>query len=1063
MKMRTCVILGEDDWKPKESFKRARFCAEEDKSEEIEETKDYFSFYTGATANKLKFEIGGVEWELFVDSGSDVTVIQNTSFEKLKAKGVKIASMKTNENNLGGITENSELNIRGCFNTEIRTGKWTTLEKVFVAYNIKADLLGSDAAKALKVLKVGYNVAAETKAPNVKNTSVFPMLPGYETKLYVDSNIRPIIQKLRQVPIAVEEPIKRKIQEMMDKDIIEKISTPSEWVSPIVPIKKPNGDYRITVDYRRLNQAIKTQGYKMPDVENFLTTIPRSVKFSKLDFPNAFFLIKLEESSRRFTTFITNSGLYRFKRLAMGLKCAPEEYQKAMDQLFAGLEGIRIYMDDLLIFGETDKIHDKNLKAVMNRIEELGIPINKEKSEIGVSKIHFLGHIISKEGIRPAEDKLSVVKNFREPNSKEELRSFLGFITFLGRFVPDLSKMTDPLRGLLKKDTVFEWKEQHSLAFKILKKHASQSRCLTVFDNTRKTRLYVDAGPDGLGAVLSQLHGDEWRVIAYASKGLTELERKYSQTEREALAIVWGCEKFRYYLLGRKFQLLTDCRALKFMFSAKADPHARIERWALRLQIFDFEIIHIDGTANIADPFSRMAQFEDYRQIGNDLVLRTILTEGSPTSISLIEIQKETLNDSELSKVLEALETGNWGKVNETYTNIQHQICEYEGLVLRGERIIIPKRLQEQIIALSHEGHPGKGKMKERLRSKVWFPQMEAAVDKAVRNCKGCIMTSLPNRPMPLKPRNLPESPWEAVSLDYKQVGKAMVLVLIDYYSRYTVYEVVEPATAKETAAAMRKIYSMYGVPGLIQCDNGSHFKAEFITHCHEFGIVITRSAPHYAQANGEVERTNREFKRRLQMAVSMTKDWEQALADYVLMFHSTPHTALGGLTPAEAFFNRKVKDKLPEISKYTHPADERIRDVDTLYKEKSRKYTDKVRKAKIPELDVGDIVMSQNFQKGGLIPNFGPQEYRITEITGPEATIEETDNSTKRLKRHLTHLKKLPRQENPEHEEANENMNVEVEPEEEPEPEEIVEAQQPAKRQRRRPIKLIDYEVTLD
>lgn len=185
-----------------------------------------------------------------------------------------------------------------------------------------------------------HRIQCGTSTKQGRREGHIPNDQGVQIKLFVDPKVRPVVQKLRRVPLAIEEIVESKVAELLKRDIIEKVSEPAQWVSAVVPIKKTNGDYRICIDFRPLNKALRTQGYKMPDVESFLTTVPQSVKFSKFDFANAFFLIELDESSRHFTTFITGSGLYRFKILPMGLKCSPEEYQKVMDQKFADLDKV---------------------------------------------------------------------------------------------------------------------------------------------------------------------------------------------------------------------------------------------------------------------------------------------------------------------------------------------------------------------------------------------------------------------------------------------------------------------------------------------------------------------------------------------------------------------------------------------------------------------------------------------------------------------------------------------------------------------------------------------------
>lgn len=298
--------------------------------------KDYFSFATGTKSNNLTFFVGGIGVELCVDSGSDVSILRTQTWERLKHLKAQFNTITCQDDKgLNGIATGSTLQIQHFVEAEVCAGQRSTRERFFVVSNANGDLLGSDAAKTLGVLKVGYNIS------QVISKKPFPKLEGYEVRLYVDPNVRPVVQKLRSIALDLEPVVKAKVQELLDLDIIEPVSEPAQWVSSVVLIKKSNGEYRFCVDFRPLNKAIKTQGYCMPNVETFLTTLPKGVKFSKFDFSNAFFLLPLDEDSKHYTTFITKNGLFRFKRLPMRLKCAPEEFQKAMDQIFADLDKVR--------------------------------------------------------------------------------------------------------------------------------------------------------------------------------------------------------------------------------------------------------------------------------------------------------------------------------------------------------------------------------------------------------------------------------------------------------------------------------------------------------------------------------------------------------------------------------------------------------------------------------------------------------------------------------------------------------------------------------------------------
>lgn len=431
------------------------------------------------------------------------------------------------------------------------------------------------------------------------------------------------------------------------------------------------------------------------------------------------------------------------------------------------------------------------------------------------------------------------------------------------------------------------------------------------------------------------------------------------------------------------------------------------------------------------------------------------MTGSSPAAIPMNTIRDATLEDPQLSATVTALENGDWSGVCDTYKNIRYELTYYSGVLIRGVRVVIPEKLREDIVRLAHEGHPGAAKMKERLRRTMWFPRMDIIAEKMCQNCKQCAMMSLPNPPLPMKRRELPTRPWEAIAIDYKQVDKEMVLVIVDYYSRYIVYEVVTPATAGNTAAALRKYFSFFGTPHIIQCDNGRHFLGEFIELCEEFGIKISRSAPYYPQANGEVERANREFKSVIIKALNENLPWQKGVTDYLLMYHNSTHSSLGGKTPAEAFFNRALADKLPNISMGVHPEDERIRDCDSLQKQKSISATDKKRRARLPDIEIGDVVMTQNLNRTSLTPVFGPEEFVVTELNGPEAVIESIKPPEKQYRRITTQLKRVREKQTGATDENEDDSNVfsEGERAEEENIEEISEP--PKKRVRKAPKKL--------
>lgn len=290
-----------------------------------------------------------------------------------------------------------------------------------------------------------------------------------------------------------------------------------------------------------------------------------------------------------------------------GINCAPELFQKTMEQVLSGCEGCLNFIDDVIVHGTAQEEHDIRLEKVLRRLNEWNVVLNEGKCVYKVSEMKFLGHILSAEGIKADEDKLESIRLFREPKSGEEVRSFLGLVNYVSKFIPNLATLTYPLRQLTAQKQNFAWGSEQQAAFRKLKEYMIRPATLGYFDISDRTQLVADASPVGLGAVLIQINKQGPRIIAYASKSLSDVEKRYAHIEKEALALVWAVERFHFYLYGRSFELVTDHKPLEVIFGSKSKPCARIERWVVRLQSYKAKVVYRPGKSNIADPLSRLA------------------------------------------------------------------------------------------------------------------------------------------------------------------------------------------------------------------------------------------------------------------------------------------------------------------------------------------------------------------------------------------------------------------------------------------------------------------------
>lgn len=697
-----------------------------------------------------------------------------------------------------------------------------------------------------------------------------------------------------------------------------------------------------------------------------------------------------------------------------GISAAPELFQKIMEALVAGLEGVIVYLDDVIVFGTTQEEHDTRLAALMQRLKDHDVLLNKEKCLFNVETLEFLGHELSVKGVRPTESRIEAIQNFREPQNTAELRSFLGLVGYVGRFIPNLAGKTEPLRQLLRLHVVFRWTDIERAAFDEIKEAMCSVNYLGFFNTKDRTKLMTDASPVGLGAILLQEDQQgRSRVIAYASKALTELEKKYFQTEREALSLVWGVEKFRHYLLGTKFTLLTDCKALKFLFSPRSRPCARIERWVLRLQVYTYDIDHISGSANLADVLSRMSISDD-PQFDNDTenYIRFVSNQAVPEALTFMDIVNATNDDASIQQVLEALRNNQRESMPTEFRPFMDELCTVDGVLLRGNRLVVPEALWSKVIQIAHEAHPGIESMKRRLRLKVWWPAMDKQVTAAVKRCKSCILVSNLGPPEPLQRTRMPEKAWTDVAIDFMgplPSGHSL-LVLVDYFSRFTEVVVMKQITAKRTVEVLHEVFCRFGVPESVRADNGPQFISdEMKRFCSEYGIELRRTTPYWPQANGEVERANKTILKNLKISQESGEgDWIWKLRSFLLMYNSTPHTTTG-VAPSFLMFGRILRDKLPSIGNRTATANEEsVRDQDWSKKLKETEYANAKRHAKPTELKEGDVVVAKRTVKENkLSSTFAPEEFVITKLKGSDATLE-SKTSGRVLHRNVAHLKPL-------------------------------------------------------
>lgn len=538
---------------------------------------------------------------------------------------------------------------------------------------------------------------------------------------------KPIKQKQYVMSPYVQDKVNQEVDRMLEKDIIERVANP-EWLNPVIAVKKPNGGVRLCMDARKLNNVTKKSAYPQPNANRILSRLQGTKYLSSIDLTDAFYQILLHTHDRSKTVFSVGSkGTFRYKRMPMGLCNSGCTLCELIDRLFGSeLEpDVFTYIDDFIIATKTFERHLEILRIVSRIFREAGLSISSEKSKFCMKRLEYLGYIIDENGIHANPKRIKPITEYPVPKSVKEVRRFLGMSGWYRRFIKGFSEISAPITELLKnKNRKFVWTDEAQEAFKRLKQALVTAPVLSTPDFSKPFFITCDASNLGMGGVLSQFDGEQEKVVAYMSSKFTAKQRKYHVTERECLAVITSIEKFRPYIEGTHFTVITDHASLLWLQNLK-DPTGRLARWALRMQAYEFDLIHRKGKLmNVPDALSRSVEFIELQKI------------GSTKDKWYLDLQE----------------------------NIENSPKRYPHFQLFGDRILkycrqkkggsswkylIPSDLKSEVLQDGHDNklaaHGGFHKTLHRVKQYYYWPKMTEDIRRYVQNCETCKATKSSN------------------------------------------------------------------------------------------------------------------------------------------------------------------------------------------------------------------------------------------------------------------------------------------------------------------------------
>ncbi|UYV79829.1 hypothetical protein LAZ67_18000851 [Cordylochernes scorpioides] len=755
--------------------------------------------------------------------------------------------------------------------------------------------------------------------------------------------------------------------------------------SPVTLVTKRDKTKRFCIDYWKVNEVISSDVHPLPRIEDILDRLARAKYFSTADVSSAYWQVPIHPDSRPLLAFATIDGLYQPTRLPFGLKTSPQIYERAINQVLQGhgLDCVAHYFDDFVIYSETLEEHQEHLRRFFAFCDAENLQLNLTKCEFFRQTIEFLGYTITAGTTTPLIRNTDVIHAIPPPNNRKTLQSFLGAVNVYNKFIPDYARLRTPLNNLLKKDVTWDWDDKCQKAFTSLKESLTQHPVLHLYKDELPCQVYCDASTLGIAGVLKQVHSaGKAYPVQYFSRALRVHERNYTISELECLAIVESVEKFRVYLMGRKFTIFSDHHALQWLKTIK-NPSGRLFRWSLRLSCYEYEVRYIKGSLqHEADLLSRnpFCGFLDATIIKNHQL--------TPSGESKLTIDRNGL-----------------------------QTLKRRGVT----KIVVPDALVPDLLTKVHSryNHPGISQMTRLISTQYYWKGMSEDISKTTKACAICQSTKHPRGPTFGELGQLPVAtqPFDLVALDtiagLAKYGNAKTYlhVVVDHFSRYT-WTFPSKSTSLTTYQQVIKRVLQDGSPKRLLTDRAPAFTSpkfrKFLINRNIHPLLTTSNNP---QANGLCERLNATLtgKLRLLHLENPKAAWTKLAKRVTVVYNNTPHSVTG-FPPGYLMFGVLP----PELTEHVNPypvltTARRIAHERTQAKHLKDKHAYD-QQHKTPHFEPGDLVLVKVYHHpntGKLAPYFtGP--YEILEIISPNVVRINRPNQPLNRNTDTVHVNKL-------------------------------------------------------
>ena len=788
---------------------------------------------------------------------------------------------------------------------------------------------------------------------------LLPTMDGPPIEIHVDEDAKPVaFLKPRPVALHWQKPVEEDLLRDETLGVIERPphGEPTSWCFPMLITRKDDGSPRRIVDLSPLNKHCKREVHTSKSPFNLARSVPPNSVKTVVDAWNGYHSIPVKEADRRFLTFSTNLGLFRYKRAPQGFLSSGDGYNRRLDDLTSHIKRMERCVDDSLLHDKDHEVENHWWRVIdyLELCGKSGIVLNPEKFQFSESTVDFAGFRIAADTVEPLPKYLDSIRGFPTPRNISDIRSWFGLVHQVAHYAK-LRDMLEPFRKFLSPKVRFEWSAELDKIFEESKSRIVEAikDGVQIYDVTKRTCLRTDWSQNGVGYFLSQKHcdcesqdygccPDGWRITLAGSRFLTPAERNYAPVEGEALAVAWALEQTKFFTMGcDDLLVVVDHKPLvKILGDRRLDEieNPRLFRLKWKTLMWRYEIQYQRGTKNpFADAMSRHPNaYAELSSIGlsSGSEAEEVSFLGSISSdverviaVTWDRVKSESTKDATICALkkltLEGFPLGKDSLDEETrsFWDARQHLSVAEDVLLYKDRVVIPRSLRPQVISNLHSAHQGVSSMLSRATSTMYWPGMTSDVQSARSTCKPCNRNAPSQPKLPPTAPELPTTPFEMIVADFFDLVKKHYLIIADRLSGWTEVVHVKVGSAssgsKGLCEALRKVFVTFGVPSDIGTDGGPEFtSAETEDFLSRWGVHHRLSSAYFPQSNGRAEVAVRVMKRLLEENVDANGNLDNdRVARALLQQRNTPDKDCG-LSPAQVLFGRPLNDTLPRLDK---------------------------------------------------------------------------------------------------------------------------------------------------